>query len=96
MGVREELDNMDVVEPPGIPVKTKRLSPKQKRDQNRIGACERKKPEHASYAAAVINAPSLPVEVATRTQKSGLKCKDLQLDRAVHSRDQKYKNYRRP
>ena len=48
-----------------------------------------KTPEHASYAAVVINAPSLPVEVTPRTQKSYLKRKDWKVDRAVQSRDRK-------
>ena len=90
IGVKEDLDKMDVVEPSGIPVKTKRLSLKKKKDQNGIG------PrgggggaEHASYAAAVVNATSLPVESTPRTQQSDLKCKDWKVDRAVQSRDQK-------
>ena len=45
--------------------------------------------EHASYAAAVINNPSLPAEVTPRTQQSDLKLKDWKVYQAVHSRDQK-------
>ena len=43
--------------------------------------------EHGSYAAAVVNATSLPVEFNPRTQQSDLKCKDWKVDRAVQSRD---------
>ena len=45
--------------------------------------------EHASYAAAVVNATSLPVEFAPRNQQSYLKCKDWKVDRAVQYHDQK-------
>ena len=31
IAVKEDLDNMDVINPPGIPVKTKRLPPNKKR-----------------------------------------------------------------
>ena len=48
-----------------------------------------KKPEHASYTAAVINAPSLSVEVTPRTQQSDLKCKGWKVDFFGQSRDQK-------
>ena len=37
IGFKEDLDRMDVVEPSGIPVKTKRLSLKRKKDRNVIG-----------------------------------------------------------
>ena len=57
---------MEVVDPPGIPVNTKRVSPKRKKARYGIGA-QNKNPEHASYAAAIINAPSLPLEVTPRT-----------------------------
>ena len=56
--VKEDLYNMDVFEPPGIPGKTKMLPPKQKKAQNGIGARGGISPARASYAAAVINAPS--------------------------------------
>ena len=36
--VKYDLDNMDVVDPPGIPVNTKMLSPNRKKVQNGIGA----------------------------------------------------------
>ena len=85
-GVKEDLDNMEIVELPGIPVKNKRLSHKQKRLEMEL-ALGRKKPEHASYAAAVINAPYLPVEVAPQTQQSDLKRKGWKVYRAVQSRD---------
>ena len=45
--------------------------------------------EHGSYAAAVVNATSLPVEFNPRTQQSDLKCKDWKVDRSVQSFDQK-------
>ena len=79
---------MDVVEPPGIPVKTKSLSPQQKKAQNGIGA-RGGETEHASYATAVINAPSLPVEVAPQTQQSYLKHYYWKVDCAVQSCDQR-------
>ena len=51
--------------------------------------CSEKKPAHASYAAAIINALSLPVEFTPRTQQSDLKSKDWEVDRAVQSCDRK-------
>ena len=80
---------MGVVDPPGIPVKTKRLSPQRKNARNGIGAQKKRKTEHASYAAAVINAPYLPVEATPYTQQLDLKRKDCKFDRVVQSRDQK-------
>ena len=59
-------------------------------EKTRNGNGAQKNPsEHASYAAAVINNPSLPAEVTPRTQQSDLKLKDWKVDQAVHSRDQK-------
>ena len=72
---------MDVVEPPGILVKTK------KRLEMELAL--EKKLEHASYAAAVINTLSLPVEATPRTQQSDLKRNNWKVDCAVQSRDQK-------
>ena len=90
IGVKEDLYNMDVVEPPGIPVKTKRLSPKRKKARNGIGTQGGGGgAEHATYSAAFVNATSLPVEVTPRTQQSYLKRRYCKVDRAVQSRYKK-------
>ena len=78
IGVKEYLDNLEVVNPPGIPVNTKRLPPKptkQKQIEMEL-ALEKHFPAHASYDAAVINAPYLPMEVTPWTQQYDLKHKD--------------------
>ena len=41
IGFKEDLDNMDVVNPPVIPVNFKRLPSKQKKAQNGIGAIKK-------------------------------------------------------
>ena len=80
---------MGVVNPPGIPVNTKRLPPKRKKSPNRIGARKKSPPAHASYAATVIKATYLPVEVTPRTQQSNLKFKGWKVDRVFQYHDLK-------
>ena len=65
IAVQEDVDNMEVHVPPGVPVKPKSLPPKRKK-RGGIGRRRKKSPDFFlnAAAAAVVPDPSLPaVEV---------------------------------
>ena len=83
---------MDIHVPPELGAKPKRLPPKRNKIVG-IGKSKKKILAHSLYAsAAVVAAPSLPVEVPAPCNEKKLKRKDCKVDRALLSRDRKIRN----
>ena len=80
---------MKIHVPPELRAKPKRLPPKRNK-RGGIGKSKKKILAHSLYAsAAVVAAPSLPMEVTAPCNEKKIKRKDWKVDRALLSRDWK-------